>query len=559
MMKKIKRYIPLALGFMLLTACNSQDEVLSADDDSNIIHVGGVSTSDMVTTAVATRADVTIQTPSWLKGVLQDKGMTIYYYQDADAKQEAKLKLANDLYSLMNSNDKHAKWLGNGAHYFEGVYVPEALEESNTRTYDALSQYTAVPPSTKIAATVGRITIPLQHRLARVVAYVLIDKTMNATLKGFDTENNDNNNYVENTMLRFCNVQTLDHVENGKPVWKKERKAIPHYLGQEEVTLYQDKKTNKLIFPIDDNYEEAKNDTEGRYTSLNYGKCPYYDLIVRPTYTENKEKPNVMFDEAVQSADGNNEIDFELTLSNDLEYEKSFTFDLNANDETVVYLRVNPERIDYNSAGSRLWKETVFPDDYYGVNNQNGNNLSVAGSSWQRAYTNSTLGAGVTDGHFYDADSEDDSVQYVSNARWIYMLLQAYQGGAHHGDYFILKDDIIIDTDTCHFPKDFTFTGHLDALDHKIIITGKRAYLFDGLNGEYTTAQESNKEATWEANVHLEGTKWVPTTGWRAEVVNTNISGAYLFKENATITGYVNHCTDKKGTVTNHTPEIPTY
>ena len=544
---------------MLLTACNSQDEVLSADDDSNIIHVGGVSTSDMVTTAVATRADVAIQTPNWLKGVLQDKGMTIYYYQDADAKQEAKLKLANDLYSLMNSNDKHAKWLGNGAHYFEGVYVPEALEESNTRTYDALSQYTAVPPSTKIAATVGRITIPLQHRLARVVAYVLIDKTMNATLKGFDTKNNDNNNYVENTMLRFCNVQTLDHVENGKPVWKKERKAIPHYLGQEEVTLYQDKKTNKLIFPIDDNYEEAKNDTEGRYTSLNYGKCPYYDLIVRPTYTENKEKPNVMFDEAVQSADGNNEIDFELTLSNDLEYEKSFTFDLNANDETVVYLRVNPERIDYNSAGSRLWKETVYPDDYYGVNNQNGNNLSIAGSSWQRAYTNSTLGAGVTDGHFYDADNEDDSVQYVSNARWIYMLLQAYQGGAHHGDYFILKDDITINTDTCHFPKDFTFTGHLDALDHEIKVTGKRAYLFDGLNGEYTTAQESNKEATWEANVHLEGTTWVPTTGWRAEVVNTNINGAYLFKENATITGYVNHCTDEKGTVTNHTPAIPTY
>jgi hypothetical protein len=266
-----------------------------------------------------------------------------------------------------------------------------------------------------------------------------------------------------------------------------------------------------------------------------------------------------MFDEAVQSADGNNEIDFELTLSNDLEYEKSFTFDLNANDETVVYLRVNPERIDYNSAGSRLWKETVYPDDYYGVNNQNGNNLSVAGSSWQRAYTNSTLGAGVTDGHFYDADSEDDSVQYVSNARWIYMLLQAYQGGAHHGDYFILKDDITIDTDTCHFPKDFTFTGHLDALDHKITITGERAYLFDGLNGEYTTAQESNKDATWEANVHLEGTTWVPTTGWRAEVVNTNINGAYLFKENATITGYVNHCTDEKGTVTNHTPEIPTY
>lgn len=559
MMKIIIIYIPLALGFMLLTACNSQDEVLSSDDDSNIIHVGGVSTSDMVITAVATRADVAIQTPSWLKDCLNAKGMTIYYYQDVDAKQEAKLKLANDVYSLTNNNDKHAKWLGNGAHHFEGVFIPEDLEDSKTCNYDALSQYTAVPPSTKIAATVGRITIPLQHRLARVVAYVLIDKTMNATLKGFDTENNQNNENVENTMLRFCNVQTLDHVENGKPVWKKERKAVPHYLGQEEVTLYQENKTGKLIFPIDENYEDAKNDTQGNYTRLNYGKCPFYDLIVRPTYTENKEKPNVMFDETEQTAKYDNNIDFELTLNNDLEYEKSFTFDLNANDETVVYLRVNPERIDYNSAGSRLWKETVYPDDYYGVNNQNGNNLSVAGSSWQRAYTNSTLGAGVTDGHFYDADSENDSAQYVSDARWIYMLLQAYQGGAHHGDYFILKNDITINTDTCHFPKDFTFTGHLDALDHKITITGSRVYLFDGLNGEYTTAQESDATAAWEANVHLEGTTWVPTMGWRAEVINANISGAYLFKENAIITGYVNHCTDKKGIVTNHTPDIPTY
>ena len=513
----------------------------------------------MVTTAAVTRAAVAAETADWLKAGLQ-KGMTIDYYQDTDTKQKAQLKLdENGVYSLKDANGKYAKWLGNGAHFFEGVYVPAGLGKGEPHIYDSLSHYTAVPPSTKIAATVGRITIPLQHRLARVVAYVLIDKDMAATLKGFDTKNDDNNENVENTMLRFCNVQTLDYVEDEKPVWKTERKAIPHYLGQKQVTLYQEKSTGKLIFPIDENYEDAKNDTKGNYTSLNYGKCPYYDLIVRPTYTENKEKSNVMFDEAVQSADGNNNIDFELTLSNDLEYEKSFTFDLNANDETVVYLRVSPERIDYNSAGSRLWKETSYPDNYYGVNNQNGNNLSVAGSSWQRAYTNSTLETGVTDGHFYNADEEDDSAQYVSDARWIHMLLQAYQGGAHHGDYFILQKDITINTNTCHFPKDFTFTGHLDALDHKITITGKRAYLFDGLNGEYTTAQESDKTATWEANVHLEGTTWVPTLGWRAEIVNTNIIGAYLFKEKATITGYVNNCTDNKGAVTDYTPAIPTY
>lgn len=558
MMKSIKRYIPLALGFMLLTACNSQDEALSSADDSDIIHVGGVSTGDMVTTAAVSRAAVSAETIDWLKAGLQ-KGMTISYYQDADAKQQAQLRLdENGIYSLTDANKKYAKWLGNGAHVFEGVYVPAGLAKDEPHVYDSLSHYTAVPPSTKIAATVGRITIPLQHRLARVVAYVLIDKDMAATLKGFDTKNDDNNKNVENTMLRFCNVQTLDYVENEKPVWKTERKAIPHYLGQESVKLYKEKATGKLVFPIDDNYADAAADTKN-YTSLDYGMCPYYDLIVRPTYTVNKDKSNVMFDEAVQTASGENNIDFELTLSNDLEYEKSFAFDLNANDETVVYLRVSPERIDYNSAGSRLWKESSYPDNYYGVNNQNGNNLSVAGSSWQRAYTNSTLNTGVTDGHFYDADNEDEEAQYVDDTKWFSMLLQAYKGGAHHGDYFILKRDITINTDDFTFPHNYIFTGHLDALDHKITITGSRAYLFDGLDGEYTTAQETDKASTWEANVHLEGSTWVPTLGWRAEIVNTNISGATLFKDGAPINGYVNNCSDKNGVVTNYIPTIPTY
>nr|MCR5473517.1 hypothetical protein [Prevotella sp.] len=539
-------------------ACNSQDEALSSADDSDIIHVGGVSTGDMVTTAAVSRAAVSAETIDWLKAGLQ-KGMTISYYQDADAKQQAQLRLdENGIYSLTDANKKYAKWLGNGAHVFEGVYVPAGLGKDEPHIYDSLSHYTAVPPSTKIAATVGRITIPLQHRLARVVAYVLIDKDMAATLKGFDTKNDDNNKNVENTMLRFCNVQTLDYVENEKPVWKTERKAIPHYLGQESVKLYKEKATGKLVFPIDDNYADAAADTKS-YTCLDYGMCPYYDLIVRPTYTVNKDKSNVMFDEAVQTASGENNIDFELTLSNDLEYEKSFAFDLNANDETVVYLRVSPERIDYNSAGSRLWKESSYPDNYYGVNNQNGNNLSVAGSSWQRAYTNSTLNTGVTDGHFYDADNEDEEAQYVDDTKWFSMLLQAYKGGAHHGDYFILKKDITINTDDFTFPYNYIFTGHLDAFDHKITVTGSRAYLFDGLDGEYTTAQETDKASTWEANVHLEGSTWVPTLGWRAEIVNTNISGATLFKDGAPINGYVNNCSDKNGVVTNYIPTIPTY
>ena len=559
-MNKITTYITLALSIMLLAACDSQD-VLSSNDEQNIIHVGGVNTDPMVTTATVTRSAVAAETLDWLKEGLT-QGMNMQYYKEASAKQKAILKLeADGTYSMKTPDGTVCKWLGNGKHAFEGVYVPSGLKAQNTtQNYDDLIHYTAIPPSTEIAATVGKITIPLQHRLARVLAYVLIDQSMNAKLKGYDASNYN----AEETKLRFCNVKTLNYVDaNGLPVWKEERKAIPHYLGEYSVRLYKDKSSGKLIFPTDDDWQGAQEDYtangDKNYTCTDYGKVPCYDLIVRPTYTVAEEGTNVMYDEAVPTAEGKNNIDFELTLDNDLEYEKQFTFDLNANDETVVFLRVSPERIDYNSAGSRLWKESANHDNYYGVNNQNGNNLSKAGSSWQRAYTNSTLDTGVTDGHFYNADSEDEEAQYVDDSKWIEMLLQAYKGGTHHGDYFILKKDITINTNDYEFPSDFTFTGHLDALDHTITITGSRAYLFNGLNGTYKTNQEDDKNATWEANVHLEGDTWVPTTGWRAEVVNMTLSAGKMFKDGATITGYVNNCKDADGAVANHTPAIPTY
>lgn len=559
-MNKITTYITLALSIMLLAACDSQD-VLSSNDEQNIIHVGGVNTDPMVTTATVTRSVVAAETLDWLKEGLT-QGMNMQYYKEASAKQKAILKLeADGTYSMKTPDGIVCKWLDNGKHAFEGVYVPSGLKAQNTtQNYDYLIHYTAIPPSTEIAATVGKITIPLQHRLARVLAYVLIDQSMNAKLKGYDASNYN----AEETKLRFCNVKTLNYVDaNGLPVWKEERKAIPHYLGEYSVKLYKDKSSGKLIFPTDDDWQGAQEDYtangDKNYTCTDYGKVPCYDLIVRPTYTVAEEGTNVMYDEAVSTAEGKNNIDFELTLDNDLEYEKQFTFDLNANDETVVFLRVSPERIDYNSAGSRLWKESANHDNYYGVNNQNGNNLSKAGSSWQRAYTNSTLDTGVTDGHFYNADSEDEEAQYVDDSKWIEMLLQAYKGGTHHGDYFILKKDITINTNDYVFPSDFTFTGHLDALDHTITITGSRAYLFNGLNGTYKTKQEDDKNATWEANVHLEGDTWVPTTGWRAEVVNMTLSAGKMFKDGATITGYVNNCKDADGAVANHTPAIPTY
>ncbi len=542
------------MGLATLAACTQNEEIAAVDDTENIIHVGGVSTNELTLRAVQTRADETksdeeknkeaepepAEKVEWLANMLK-QGMDITYLTKTaqqTAQQKAHLKLETDdkgeilksgditVYSL-NAYDTNgkltevpAKWLGNGAHTFQGVYVPEGLKDKNTtKTYDDLSQYTAVPPMADISATVGRITIPLQHRLARVVAYVLIEPSMKAKLKGYKSGDDHS---TENTMLRFCNVKTLDYVNaDGQPVWKTERKAIPHYLKEEEVTF------------------------EGK----EYGMCPRYDLIVRPTYTKRTSGSNVMYDEQAGTTDeGTNSIDFELTLDNDLEYEKHFVFDLNANDETVVYLRVSPERIDYNSAGSRLWKETNQGDNYYGVNNENGNNLSVAGSSWQRAYTNKTLeDDNVTDGHKYNADNEDEEAQYVLDSKWIEMLLQAHEGGAHHGDYFILDHDITIPASA--IPNDFVFTGHLDGMGHTITIESD--YLLAGLNGTY--------DPTPAANVHLEGNTWVPTPGWRAEVVNTTIVGGRLFKEGASITGYVNNCKDKNGQVVNHTPAIPQY
>ena len=85
--------------------------------------------------------------------------------------------------------------------------------------------------------------------------------------------------------------------------------------------------------------------------------------------------------------------------------------------------------------------------------------------------------------------------------------------------------------------------------------------LFAGLNGNYTTAQEGDMSAVWEANVHKEKwgntTYWVPfktgSDGWRAEVINVNINGGTLFKAEAAyssdggdgthdVTGHVHNC-----------------
>lgn len=540
-------------------------------------------------------------------------------------------------------------------------------KEGNGTNYTSLTQYSAMPKDQVINATVQRVLLPFQHRLTRVFAYILIDPEMKGvTLEGYTPYVTDSDGNVKQkddpttTSLRFENVKVLDYVEKKQnattnlfdytPHWTEARKVIPHFraeLGSINVkgeNLYHDfilfKKTSTDEFVTCDNTEKwraaynsyndalekyytdnsidaesatseqkkaAKDYAEAQsgYIMTNYGKVPVYDIIVRPTYDKDTD---IMYDEA-DLTNTTNQIDFKLKLSNGLEYEKRFKFDLNPNQMTVVYLRINREQIDYNTSGAEKWISNAFNDGYYGVNNENGNRLSLAGGSWQRAYRNSK-GSGpdnITDGSGYDEDEEEDHIdgedgQYLSNEKWIERFAQATKDGAYHGDYFILDKDITIPASS--IPVDFVFTGHLDGRGHIITISAaspgeggegpstrdedigsgggsaSKPYLFAGLNAHYTTAQENDSSlpaAQWQANVHKENDTWVPVAGYRAEVLNTTVSGARMFKEGATmgkaagyldaetsttkyydIDGYVFNCKDINGKVEN-IQDIPNY
>lgn len=680
MTRRTTLYTAAALCALLVASCADDDRIATvpgASAPGRPIVVGGVRTTGTATVTRAEAGDDLDESVEridgdkvpWLVGPLekgldvtygwsQDPATTervavlkllknadgsIKYVTDTDEATGETTSLADYSFLYRDETDGHETdlpglWCGNGAHYFEGIYVPQRIKESDANkpadlttdqhgdksesaddhdsgNYTLLEHYLAMPPNCQINATVGRIKLPLRHRLARVLAYILIDPLMegDVTIKGY-TKAADGKEDATTSDIRFCNVGVLSGVKDVYdaskqhhtyiPQWTKVRKAVPHFVGEfgsyseaknEELSTnfiaYYDAHKKEYIFPTDDHWatahaltyeKDAKTGVEtskdGAYTRTVYGRVPVYDLIVQPTYSELE---NVMYDEdgfsvASKKQDlyvATNQIDFEITLSNGLNYTKKFVFDLDANYETVVYLRISRERVDYNSSGSELWQETRKDDGYYGVNNQNGNTLSFAGSGWQRAYTNTSFNPGITDGHYYQQDSEDKYAQYVDDATWIEMFLEAKEGDKHHGDYFILDHDLSIT-----IPDGFVFTGHLDGQDHTLTLSQPLA----GLNGNYRTSQESNMETkTWEANVHQEiykdGTKyWVPyrteTDGWRAELINTNFKGVtQLFTDEATVTGYVHNCwlnsaydsTTKKwsgGTkVPDRTPSLPEY
>ena len=581
--------------------------------------------------------------------------------------------------------DKNAKWFDNGKHTFQGIYAPDAIlkyeskvpsttltsdqsKEGNGTNYTSLTQYSAMPKDQVINATVQRVLLPFQHRLARVFAYILIDPEMkDVTLEGYTPYVTDSEGNVTQkddpttTSLRFENVKVLEYVEKKQnetthlfdytPHWTEARKVIPHFRAElgsinvkgenlnNDFILFKKTSTDEFVtcddtekwkaaynsynekwdeyvksHPISDKFSKdeqkkaakAYAEAESGYIMTNYGKVPVYDIIVRPTYDKDTD---IMYDEA-DLTNTTNQIDFKLKLSNGLEYEKRFKFDLNPNQMTVVYLRINREQIDYNTSGAEKWISNAFVDGYYGVNNENGNRLSLAGGSWQRAYRNSK-GSGpgnITDGSDYNEDKEEDHItgengQYISDEKWIARFFEAKEGGSHHGDYFILDKDITIPASS--IPADFVFTGHLDGRGHTITISAaspgeggegpstrdedigsgggsaSKPYLFAGLNAHYTTAQENAedpKNVTWEANVHKENGKWVPVAGYRAEVLNTTVSGARMFKAGTTmgkadgyidaetkapkyydIDGYVFNCKDDITEKVENIQDIPNY
>lgn len=428
-------------------------------------------------------------------------------------KKDPDSQLAVYSFKYKSDNTTTAQWYGNGLHYFKGVHVPERIRfstdaselesdrnngeikkvtelttnqsnDTDTGTdnqlgnYTLLSHYLSMPANTRISATIERIKLPFRHRLAHVMAYIIIDPSLNTTIKGYNTVRDDKGNITTKddpgtSSIKFCNVQVLQGVKGDKltPQWTKVRKAIPHFYG-EEASLVVYKLGKETVYPKSSKYESIKASGGAGYTEEKYTNVPIYDLIVRPTYTSTN---TVMYDEEDYSsnlrdlASNTNKIDFLISLENGLTYEKEFVFDLDANYETVVYLHITREGVDYNDSGTALWEETKTTDEWYGVDNKNGNTLSRAGSSWQRAYTRrkdsyvNDGGDKVTDGGYYDEGTkgDDDATgQYLREATWIKYFSEAYKGGAHHGDYFNLSLDITIDARS--LPDDFVFTGHLD-------------------------------------------------------------------------------------------------
>ncbi len=518
-------------------------------DESNVINIGGVNASDIINTEITSRAGTKAEDIEWLKPALKE-GVEVTYYLSTNKTdtRTAILKLEDEKVSGSDSTNYSfylkgtttpATWLGNGGHEFHGFHIPTPLtapssetalaDQSDSTNYTNLIHYLCMPPNHKIMATVGYVRLPFRHRLSRVIAYILIEPDLNTEIKD----------------IAFDNVKVLSSVNGTTPKWTTARKAVPHSMGKlgsmnsklekldENFLAYYDTKEREYIYPTSANWTSAKKAYQSGgsiYEEINYGKVPCYDVIVRPTYTNNDL---VMYDEVNGTAAESNSIDFVVQLKNGLSYAKTVTFDLDANFQTMIYLRISREKVDYQTMGAELWQVQTSNDDPYGLDNENEHRLSKAGGSWQRAYRIGTNTTTVTDGKEY-------TQQYIPKSDWLEKFTKAVVDGENWGDYFVLTEDIEINASD--LPSNFVFAGHLDARGHTITLnTSTRTYLFDGLNGTYEA-----EEGT--ANCHTENGIIIPLSGYRAEVMNLTVSGGTLFKEmtedekTENITGNVYNC-----------------
>lgn len=592
-----KRILYMAMMAAAFASC--QDNTIETEyphDASLDIKVGSIDCGsadavvvENITKSATTRASQKAEEVEWLKDPLL-KGIDVSYYLRSDENKNtstAVLKLLPEINQVAGDSTKYsfnykdengqetqkpAQWKGNAGHVFHGFYIPEGIsngeignqskseisnEQNAESYYDKLWRYLSMPPNHEIMATVGYVRLPFRHRLSRVLAYVLIDPDLKTSIK--------------DDIISFENVKVLEKVEGTTPKWTTARKVVPHSMGtsgsvnkkleqtDENFLVFRNTTSNTFVYPTDDAWANVKaaydnNKENSGYEEINYGKVPCFDIIVRPTYTSSAL---VMYDEdmsngmtAAKYAAETNSIDFVVDLVNGLSYNKTFKFDLDANYQTAVFLRISREKVDYQTMGSELWQQYEATDGYYGVDNDLNHRLSLAGGSWQRAYRNSSFDPGITDGDFYKE-------QYVDGTKWIEMFKNAVMptdtikanilSDNHWGDYFVLDNDITINTS--NLPSDFIFTGHLDGRGHTITLTGERGYLFDGLNGTYD-AQPG------QANCHLEkdldgNSATIPLKGYRAEVMNLKIKGGKLFssaaeadKENK-ITGIVYNCKEE--------------
>ena len=416
---------------------------------------------------------------------------------------------------------------------------PEATTENPATTnYDHLNHYLAMRANLQIAATLGRIQLPYHHRLARVLTVVLIDPELSleegkrVTLRGYNAGGKDN---PQSTWIRMDRVDVLDYVSSSPaaraegavtmwyPRWTTARNVTPHFFGEvgsldkdfkeqyTDLLVFRDTKTDNLYFPTTDGWNAMRNTYNASYikykdqypdqakleaqikketglTCINYGKAPCYDLILRPTYTS---EAMVMYDEAENIDLGTtrkelaaltNGITYVVELSNGLRYSERIEIDLDAGYQTVVYLRIDRDQVDFNQTVAEEWRMVTEADGYYGVNNQHGDRLSIAGGSWQRAYRVGNLDVPITDGseynengnpdHYQKPEGEQRDGQYLSEVSWKEAFFAATEGGKHHGDYFVLTQDITIDVSA--IPENFVFTGHLDGRGHTITLTGTR-------------------------------------------------------------------------------------